>query len=165
MGILAGPILSTTIQTQILYNETIAIYAPQVSTNTLTIEELENLKPWLLSQGNCLRTQMMNFCNLNSSQNDDDWSYAGGSLSILLQMVDQQGGYTLVPENYISLLNLNSKAIKPINGHQPARQIISIENHRNTKKQYLEVIKRTIQHEMNLNNDLANGNITLLPWR
>ena len=165
LGILAGPILNSSSNAQILFNEAIKIYAPQVAASELTISELEHLKPWLLSQGNCLRTQMMNFCNLDSQQTTDDWSYEGGSLSILLQMVDQQGGYTLIPENYIALLKLPPTAIKSIKNHQPARQIIAIENNRNTKKNHLDQLKRIIQHEMNQKTSVDNTKMTLLPWK
>lgn len=165
LGILAGPILNPSSNAQILFNEAIKIYAPKVAASELSISELEHLKPWLLSQGNCLRTQMMNFCNLDTQQTTDDWSYEGGSLSILLQMVDQQGGYTLIPENYIALLKLPPTAIKSIKNHQPARQIIAIENTRNTKKNHLDQLKRIIQHEMNQKTSVEPSKVTLLPWK
>lgn len=165
IGILAGPVVDSSINTQILYNEEIYVYSPNISSKTITIDSLANQKPWLLAQGNCLRTQMMNFCNLDSNQTDDDWNYSGGSLSILLQMVDQQGGYTLVPENYLTLLNLESNALKRFQNHNPARQIVAIENTRNAKKEYLSLLKRSIQHKMNKKPTKDVNKLNILPWK
>lgn len=165
IGILAGPVVESSINTQILYNEEIYVYAPNISSITITIDSLANQKPWLLAQGNCLRSQMMNFCNVDSTKTDDDWNYSGGSLSILLQMVDQQGGYTLVPENYTNLLKLNSNALKRFQNHNPARQIIAIENPKNAKKEYLSLLKRSIQHKMNKKPTQDVNKLNILPWK
>jgi LysR family hydrogen peroxide-inducible transcriptional activator len=162
IGIMAGPITDLKFKHQVLFNEEILIYAPKIEGRTISVEQLENEKPWLLSQGNCLRTQMINFCNLNEIHKDD-WSYEGGSLNLLLKMVEQEGGYTLVPENYLKFLSLPKSDFKSIPNHIPVRQIVGLHMERNSKKEYLNQIMRTIQHSKG-NNQLHLKNIELLPW-
>ncbi|MEX1191802.1 MAG: LysR family transcriptional regulator [Brumimicrobium sp.] len=162
LGIMAGPVDISKYRSQILYNEEIFIYAPHLKSATISLDELEKEKPWLLSQGNCLRTQMINFCNLNDLHKDD-WSYEGGSLHILLKMVEQEGGYTLVPFNYLNYLSISKKDFKSIPNHIPIRQIIGLSMERNSKKEYLKQIMHIIQQSKG-NNKLHLKETELLPW-
>jgi LysR family hydrogen peroxide-inducible transcriptional activator len=159
---MAGPATGLKFKDQVLFNEEILIYAPEIDGETITVEQLEQEKPWLLSQGNCLRTQMINFCNLSDIKKDD-WSYEGGSLNILLKMVEQEGGYTLVPSNYLKYLSLPMGDFKKIPNHIPVRQIVGLHMERNSKKEYLNQIMRTIQHSKGKNH-LHLKNIEILPW-
>lgn len=162
LGIMAGPVTDLKFKHQVLFNEEILIYAPKIKDSSISVEQLEHEKPWLLSQGNCLRTQMINFCNL-SEVPKDEWSYEGGSLNILLKMVEQEGGYTLVPENFLKYLSLPKKDFKSIPNHIPVRQIVGLHMGRNSKKEYINQIMRTIQHSKG-KSQLHLKNTELLPW-
>lgn len=162
LGIMAGPATDLKFKHQVLFNEEIFIYAPKIKNASLSIQQLEDQKPWLLSQGNCLRTQMINFCNLNDLHKDD-WNYEGGSLNILLKMVEQEGGYTLVPENYLKYLNIPKKDFKSIPNHIPIRQIVGLYKDRNSKVEYINQIMRIIQRSKG-KNQLHLKNTELLPW-
>jgi LysR family hydrogen peroxide-inducible transcriptional activator len=162
LGIMAGPLNDKLIQQQILYNEEILIYSPGIESKQVSQQQLEELRPWLLSEGNCLRTQMINFCNLNN-QSKDDWQYEGGSLNILLEMVDLEGGYTLVPSNYISHLGKETTAFKKIDGVTPIRQIIGIHFSRNSKKEHINRLMRLIQSNK-MQESLQQVETEILPW-
>lgn len=163
IGIMAGPYTGNFLNEQMLFNEEILIYAPSFDKDTVTEKELLELKPWLLSEGNCLRTQMMNFCNLKEDAKKD-WSYEGGSLSLLLRMVDQQGGYTLLPNCYTKLLNIPSSSIKHLEGHKAARQIIAIHHKRSSK---VPIINDLVEGIRQANKGIRNSQerIELLPWK
>ncbi|PWH81284.1 LysR family transcriptional regulator [Brumimicrobium oceani] len=161
-GIMAGPVEDSNLDQQILFNEEVLIYAPNIKNHTIKLEELENEYPWLLSPGNCLRTQMINFCKLDSAKKSE-WNYEGGNLHLLTQMVEQQGGYTLVPQYYIPHLNLNPEDLKKVVDHTPIRQIIGLHLKRNTKKEDIVKIMRIIQRSKSGKNKLLE-NVELLPW-
>ena len=163
MGIMAGPLENPTIESQVLFNEAILIYAPNYKKNEIQLAELEEMHPWLLSEGNCLRTQMINFCNLNEKP-QSEWSYEGGSLSLIVQMVQQEGGYTLIPENYLQLLDLPQSHYKKIVNHTPGRQIIAVFGSRNSKKEQLKNIIREIQR-LKGKSSLDIKRVEILPWR
>lgn len=162
-GIMAGPIEDLSFDNQILYNEEILVYAPSIQAKQIELMNLENEHPWLLSPGNCLRTQMISFCNLDKNEKTA-WNYEGGNLHLLTQMVEQEGGYTLVPEYYLPHLKLKSADIKPIVNHTPIRQIVGLHLKRNTKKEDLKKLMRIIQRSKGLNK-IDMQNTELLPWK
>ncbi len=161
-GIMAGPVEDSTFDQQILFNEEILIYAPTIKNKTIQLEQLENERPWLLSPGNCLRTQMINFCKLDTAKKSE-WNYEGGNLHLLTKMVEQEGGYTLIPSFYLPHLNLDPKHIKKIVDHTPIRQIIGLHLKRNTKKEDIVKIMRIIQRSKN-SGQKELKNVELLPW-
>ena len=161
-GIMAGPLNEKNISEQRLFDEEIYVYCPEIKGDTMSREQLENLRPWLLSEGNCLRTQMINFCNLDTVKKDD-WHYQGGNINILLKMVEVKGGYTLVPSNYLPYLSAPKNNFKKIEGLTPIRQIIGINLSRNSKKEHIDKLIRLIQRNKS-NNDLHQVKTELLPW-
>lgn len=162
-GIMAGPLIDPTLDQQILYNEEILVYAPSIKKATISLSQLEEETPWLLGEGNCLRTQMIDFCQLDKTSKFN-WNYEGGNLHLLTKMVEQEGGYTLIPHHYLSVLNINPQHLKRIKGITPIRQVIGIHLKRNSNKEFLHKIMRIVQrnkssHEIDLNN------VQLLPWK
>jgi LysR family hydrogen peroxide-inducible transcriptional activator len=149
LAILAGPIHELKLRTVPLFLEEIKAYVPSFEGDRLTTDQLDSLHPWLLNRGNCLRTQMMQFCQINEDDHSDQWNYEGGSIEILLKMVDQNGGYTLVPSYYVlqpenqgNLFSIHSSR----NGQSPAREVIALFSNRTYKKSILEQLVREIQH-------------------
>jgi LysR family hydrogen peroxide-inducible transcriptional activator len=163
IGIMAGPYDGNSLHERILYNEEILIYAPGFHKPKISEEELAEMKPWLLSEGNCLRTQMMNFCNLKEDTKKD-WSYEGGSLSLLLRMVDQQGGYTLLPNCYTNIIDIPKRNIKHLAGHTAARQIIALHHKRSSKTEVLNDLIAGIQ-QANKGIRGVTNKVELLPWK
>lgn len=150
LGILAGPINEPKLRTVPLFIEEIKAYVPSFKKDHLTTEQLDFMHPWLLNRGNCLRSQMMHFCQIDENKNSDHWNYEGGSIEILLKMVNQNGGYTLVPSNYLSeTLNKNHfySIYSSRNGQSPAREVIALFSNRTYKKNILEQLIREVQHE------------------
>lgn len=163
LGILAGPVHDTTIRVTPLFQEEIKVYAPSIEGDPLLVDSLKELQPWLLNKGNCLRTQMMEFCELNGDL-PPKWNYQGGNMEMLMRMVDQQGGYTLIPEYYMPLVNAISgfKSIRDEQGHFPGRSIIGISPFRHNNWESLEKIIRSIQH---FYNKAHTKEMELLSWK
>jgi len=162
LGIMAGPLNDTQFENQILFHEEILVYAPTIKEDTVTLKQLEETQPWLLSPGNCLRTQMINLCQVKE-KNTSSWNYEGGNLPLLTKMVEQEGGYTLIPSQFIPYLDIDPKDLKKIKDHSPIRQVIGLHMKRNTKKYSIQQIMRIIQHNKNdLNISLEKAD--LLSW-
>lgn len=160
LGIIAGPIREKDIQSSILYNEKIKIFTTDSESSVISIDKLEEMRPWLLAEGNCLRTQMVNFCNVKDP--DDKWLYAGGSLEVLMKMVVKNGGYTLLPE-FFELPAPYIKYLKDIENHNPFRQVIAIYNKNDSKKPVMDDLIREIQSSKS--NTFNEGKLgELLPW-
>lgn len=81
----------------------------EIATNEMPLEHL-----WVLEEGHCLRNQVFNFCDNKTHTS----TYEAGSIDTLVKIVDVNGGYTVIPELHIDLLNetqrLNlRKIVKP----------------------------------------------------
>ena len=74
-----------------LYKET-EIIASQMPTQHL----------WVLKEGHCMRNQIFNFCEGPSDYNG---FYEAGSITTLVNIVDANGGYTIIPELHSALLH------------------------------------------------------------
>lgn len=146
MGIIAGPHMDARLRTIPLYQEEIYIYAPNVKETSIEMSNLQEMHPWLLNQGNCLRTQMVHFCQLKKTIDENEWNYEGGNLPLIIEMVDRHGGYTLIPSNF-PLTETQKHGIKSIRdlASLPAREIIALSSNRTSKMQGIEALARSIQ--------------------
>ncbi|PWL28766.1 MAG: hypothetical protein DCO96_08050 [Fluviicola sp. XM-24bin1] len=162
MGILAGPVQHPKWRTNILYHEEIYAYTPQFENRVIASSELEKEHPWLLSKGNCLRTQMVHFCELEP-ESDKGWNYEGGNIELLVKMVDLHGGYTLIPEHYAASLKVKGlNRIESDDLHEnPAREIIAVCSNRTPKWHAIERLIRTVQLKYG-QKDIQN--LKLLNW-
>jgi hypothetical protein len=105
---------------------------------------------------------MVHFCSIQTEK-EDNWNYEGGNIELLIRMVNENGGYTLIPSELERILNLKKTDCIQIYSddvnENPAREIIAISPNRSTKWNSIEKIIRTCQHfynkteTKNLNND------------
>lgn len=161
MGIMAGPYNEPRIRTIPLFQEEIFIYTTLLD-KKVNSRQLADLQPWLLSKGNCLRTQMVHFCSLDDGQEETQWNYEGGSVDLLMKMVDLNGGYTLVPEFY-QVKSPNIKELVDDSTKEfPAREVIALLPFRTLKKDACEALIRIIQLEYNKR---KKKDLRVLNWR
>lgn len=165
-GILAGPVSQENLHQTSLFNEEILIYCPEFDRQQeIHVNEIKFLHPWLLNGGNCLRTQMIQFCNL-SEINDQNWNYEGGNLEMLIKMVDDYGGYTLIPSFYVANYEFNKKHLHTLiadeNEKVPARNIIGISSLKNAHHPVLKELSQFIK--LNFAN-LEQKKFEILSWK
>lgn len=103
VGIVSTPLHNKGLVEKFLYAEKFRIYAhpnhPSFKKNTWHIEDLLDDKLWLLSEGNCFRTQTINLCALPEDKlNHMALNYESGSMQTLKKVVDLEGGATIIPE-------------------------------------------------------------------
>jgi LysR family hydrogen peroxide-inducible transcriptional activator len=166
VAIMAGPMIDLKWRVVPLFIEEIKAYVPSFHGDRLMTSQLDNLHPWLLNRGNCLRTQMMQFCQIEDKENPDQWNYEGGSIEILLKMVDQNGGYTLVPSNYqpSSPYQHDFHSIFSVKTNQsPAREIIALFSNRTYKKNSIEGLIREIHHAFP--NTFSRDQFQIINWQ
>jgi len=127
-----------------LFNEEIKAYLPNRKGVSINLNDLADEHPWLLTKGNCLRTQMINFCQLNDDLNSD-WDYEGGNMSLLERMVKLYGGYTLIPVNNIVSNDHDYKSIVSGSNQSPARSIVGITQNKSVKMEVIQKVFKSIQ--------------------
>lgn len=166
LAIIAGPATDSKWKASKLYTEELLAYTQNRDTNIIKTSDLHTEKPWLLSQGNCLRSQMMQFCKIDQSASDD-WNFEGGNLELLIKMVDLNGGYTLIPKQYIDFLPRVKGAFHTIKDAKtntsPARTIVSIQSNRNTKSDSIEKIIDSIRFLFSTTS--SKKNYSIINWK
>jgi LysR family transcriptional regulator, hydrogen peroxide-inducible genes activator len=110
MAILSTPLDDPKILEVPLYYERFTAYIsptePLYEKSQLSANEMPLDRIWVLEEGHCLRNQVFNFCNERPQQSS---TYEAGSIDTLVKIVDVNGGYTVIPELHVDLLNQNQK--------------------------------------------------------
>jgi LysR family transcriptional regulator, hydrogen peroxide-inducible genes activator len=116
----------------LLYTSPNLKYAEQerVDVKTLTQENL-----LLLEEGHCFRSQVLNLCSTRGKKSNHQLNYQSGSFETLKAMVDNNYGYTLIPELAVHSKN---KHVKHFTSPEPVREV-SLAAHKGFVKEMLLV--------------------------
>lgn len=149
LAIIAGPVNDSKWIVNELYQEELLVYTKNRTKKLLHTNDLSGMNPWLLSKGNCLRSQMMQFCSVDNDI--EEWSFEGGNIELLMKMVDINGGYTLVPKNYQSQFKSIQGSLQSIKDSitnvTPARTIIAMQSIRTKKNESIQLIIDTVKRK------------------
>lgn len=124
LGILVTPLDDKEIREIPVFYEPILLYTSQnlkyyhqdkVSLKALTTENL-----LLLEEGHCFRGQVMNLCPAKGKRTHHQLNYQSGSFETLKAMVDNNYGYTLIPELAV---DTRRKQVKHFIGPEPVREV------------------------------------------
>ena len=125
MAILATPIMQDDLlEIPLYYERFIAYISPleklytqkEIVSATMPLDNM-----WVLQEGHCFRNQVLNFCKQNS---DFKPIYEAGSINTLIKIVDQNKGYTIIPELHIDMLSSEQKEhLRPLISPQIVREI------------------------------------------
>lgn len=69
-------------------------------------ENLEHEQMWIMKEAQCLRESAFSFCKARSKGKH---IYEAGSIETLIRIVDANGGFTIIPEMHLPLLNEEQK--------------------------------------------------------
>jgi len=148
-GILATPLGDPSIQETPLYYENFVTYISKNSKlfkkKTIDADDLEDENIWLLNEGHCMRSQVLNICRSTKDNRLQGLTYNTGSVETLIRMVDINNGATLLPE--LALADLSTKQLTKVRSFkspEPVREI-SLVTHKNfIKKRMLNALKEEI---------------------
>ncbi len=110
-----------------LYTERFMVYLSESCWRKLPVfkpENLENEKMWIMKDAQCLRESAFSFCKGRSKGNH---VYEAGSISTLVNIVDANGGFTIIPEMYVPLLTEDQrKNVRRIDGDYLSQRRVSL---------------------------------------
>lgn len=151
VGIIAGPIKVDGISTQTLFYEEIKIYMHPhhefVTQKEIHLQHVASPDLWLLSEGHCFRSQVLNLCAYQHTQPKSiAIKYNSGSLEGLRKMVDIEGGFTLLPELAIADIPQEKKwQVRSFSGTPPMREICLAYARNFAKAKLLKILAEHIQ--------------------
>ncbi|MEO9660358.1 MAG: LysR substrate-binding domain-containing protein [Maribacter dokdonensis] len=145
IGLLVTPLNDAHLREIKLYNEPFVFYGQpgfiDKDKNKISVEEIEGLTNlWLLEKGHCFRNQVLNICGHTNT--NGNIQFQSGSIEALKKMVDNYGGFTLVPEMAIST-NDNGHVLhfqKP----KPVREVSLVVQQTFSKEVLLDALRHEI---------------------
>jgi len=95
----------------------------------------------LLEEGHCFRGQVENLCSAKQKKAHNQLNYQSGSFETLKAMVDNNYGYTLVPELAVDARN---KHVKHFNAPEPVREVSLVVHNGFVKEMLLDKLRQAI---------------------
>ncbi len=125
MAIMATPLQrDNLLEVPLYYERLVAYVSPDEKLSLMKEIPSTNLPSehlWVLKDGNCLRNQVFNLCGRIS---DYKAIFEAGSIDTLVKIVDENGGYTVIPELHVDLLcDEKRRNIRPLVDPEPVREI------------------------------------------
>ena len=149
IGLMATPLEENNLREVPMFNEPFLLYSsmhhPFFMKQEINPDELSEKGLWLLTEGHCLRNQVLNICSEKNARSGS-FSYESGSIETLKNLVKHNMGYTLVPE--LSVLNdMTDQRIKRFTTPEPIREVSLVVHKSFTKEAVLEQLRESIiQH-------------------
>jgi len=117
---------------------------------------------WMLKEGNCMRDQVFKLCTDTSEYTA---KYESGSIDILVRIVDENGGFTIIPELYAEYLSPEQKKnIRELKNPEVRREISLVIRKDFVRERILNevasAVKKVVPEEL-IDNQLKKYAITL----
>lgn len=147
VGILATPLHEEGIKEEPLFREQFKVYVAKgekaLNKRYLLPSDLDTKRLWLLEEGHCLRSQMINLCELKKREPENaNLHYEAGSIESLLKLVDMNKGITIVPE--LATLDFSKQRqtqLRSFKAPVPVREISLVTYRHFTKSGVLRALK------------------------
>lgn len=154
LGILATPLKIEGLMEHVLYHEKFKVFTSKTETKLVNQyilpEEIDASRLLLLEEGHCMRSQMLNICELQKRQlSGHNLDYEAGSIESLVNLVEAYNGITIVPE--LCLLHFNEERLKQVKSFvspEPVREISIVSYRHFAKKRIREALVSEISQKI-----------------
>lgn len=150
VGIMATPLTEKGFTEKHLFYEEFKVYVADGNKSFrkkyILAEEIDVNKLWLLEEGHCLRSQVLNLCEIQKQQAIvHHLDYETGSIESLLKISEMNGGITIVPA--LATLHFNKEQkekLRHFKSPVPVREISLVTYRHFMKKGLLQVLEKEI---------------------
>jgi len=170
VGILATPLKEEKINEKPIFYEEMLIYANPShrlhKQKEITVKDIATPEIWLLSDGHCFRDQVINLCSfLGTTDSQLPFHFEAGSLETLMNIVDREGGLTLIPE--LAKIGMSEKRlanVKSFTNIKPLREVSLVFSRHFAKYKLINLLWREIKDSIPLElQDQKRG--TVVEWK
>jgi len=154
VGITATPLNNESIKEDLLFYEKFMVYVSGnekiLKKKYLLPEDIDVNRLWLLEEGHCLRSQILNLCELRKKDSEySNLEYEAGSIESLIKIVEMNSGLTIIPELAVSNLDESHKSqVRYFKPPVPVRQISLITYRHFVKNSLLKALKNEISRSI-----------------
>lgn len=110
-----------------LYTEKFLVYLAESCWRKLPVfkpDNLEHENMWIMKDAQCLRDSAFSFCK---SRQKGNLIYEAGSITTLVHIVDENGGFTIIPEMHLPFLSDKQREnVRPIEGDYLSQRRVSL---------------------------------------
>ena len=110
-----------------LYTERFYVYLAESCWRKLPTfkpENLEHENMWIMKDAQCMRDSAFSFCKARTKGNH---IYEAGSIDTLIRIVDENGGFTIIPEMHLPFLTDKQREnIRKIEGNYLSQRRVSL---------------------------------------
>lgn len=133
-----------------LYTEKFLVYLSESCWRKLPVfkpENLEHENMWIMKDAQCLRDSAFSFCKARSIGHH---IYEAGSIDTLIRIVDENGGFTIIPELHLPFLSEKQRDnVRRIEGDYLSQRRISLYiRHDYIRQRMLNTITDTLKKFM-----------------
>ncbi len=154
VGILVTPLKEEKINEKPIFYEEMMIYANDGhklhKQKVITLQDIATPEIWLLSDGHCFRDQVINLCSfLGTADSKLPFHFEAGSLETLMNIIDREGGITLIPElakDGMSPNRLNN--VKSFTNIKPLREVSLVYSRHFAKHKLINLLWREIREDV-----------------
>lgn len=147
-GIVVTPLQDAAIKEDPLFYEELFVYVSK--NNALHNKkyvlpgDIDPEQLWLLEEGHCFRSQILNLCELRKHA-DLHFKYETGNIDTLKRMVDKSDGITILPE--LAVMEFSKpqlKQVKRLKEPSPAREVSLVTHRDHLKTKLIKTLKEEI---------------------
>jgi LysR family hydrogen peroxide-inducible transcriptional activator len=147
-GLVVTPLKDSSIKEDILFYEELFVYVSKKNSlfdkKYVLPNEIDPNKLWLLEEGHCFRSQVLNLCELRKSS-DFHFKYETGNMETLKRMVEKSDGITILPELAVMEFSRSQmKLVKRLKEPSPAREVSLVTHRDHIKTKLIKTLREEI---------------------
>ncbi|MGL5946188.1 MAG: LysR substrate-binding domain-containing protein [Sediminibacterium sp.] len=147
-GLVVTPLKDTAINESPLFYEELYVYVSKKNAlynkKYVLVDDINPDQLWLLEEGHCFRSQVLNLCELCRTS-DFHFNYATGNIETLKRMVDKSNGITILPELAVAEFSKSQmKLVKQLKEPRPAREVSLVTHRDHIKTKLIQTLKDEI---------------------
>ena len=147
-GLVVTPLKDPSIKEDVLFYEELFVYVSKKNSlynkKYVLATEIDPNQLWLLEEGHCFRSQILNLCELRK-HSDLHFKYETGNIETLKRMVDKSDGITILPELAVMEFSKSQlKLVKQLKEPSPAREVSLVTHRDHIKTKLIKTLKEEI---------------------
>ncbi len=147
-ALVVTPLSDNSIKEEVLFYEELFIYVSKKnalsSKKYVLASDIDPNQLWLLEEGHCFRSQVLNLCELRKS-GDFHFKYETGNIETLKRMVDKTEGITILPELAVmEFTKAQLQFVKRLKQPSPAREVSLVTHRGHIKTKLIKTLKEEI---------------------
>jgi len=144
-GIVVTPLKDVSINEDVLFYEELYVYVSKknslVDKKYVLANEIDPGQLWVLEEGHCFRSQVLNLCELRKSS---VLQFKTGNIETLKRMVDKSDGITILPEMAVMEFSKPElRLVKRLKGG-PVREVSLVTHRDYLKSRLIKALKEVI---------------------